>query len=64
MPFLCKYFKIAKLQRSFVIFFLCIKDLAFGMENIYLDCMTKNADGTNKIVGPDEKYLIPINNPF
>ena len=26
--------------------------------------MTKNAEGTNKIIGPGEQCLIPTNNPF
>ena len=29
------------------------------MELIYHGCMTKNADGTNKIIGPGEKCLTP-----
>ena len=37
----------------FAIFF-CIDDLAFDMEKIYHSCMTKNADVTNKIIGPGE----------
>ena len=34
------------------------------MEKVYRSCMTKNADGTNKIIGPGEQCLIPTNNPF
>ena len=26
---------------------------------IYYGCMTKNADGTNKLIGPGEKYVTP-----
>ena len=26
---------------------------------VYHDCFTKNVDGTNKIIGPGEKCLIP-----
>ena len=28
------------------------------MDLIYHGCMTKNADGTNKLIGPGEKRLI------
>ena len=34
------------------------------MEKIYHACMTKNADGTNKIIDPGEQCLIPTNNPL
>ena len=34
------------------------------MEKIYHGCMTKNADGTNKIIGPGEKCLIPTDKCF
>ena len=29
------------------------------MALIYHDCFTKNAHGTNKLIGPGEKCLIP-----
>ena len=29
------------------------------MEQIYHGCMTKNVDGTNKLIGPGGKCLIP-----
>ena len=29
------------------------------MAQIYHGCMTKNADGTNGIIGPGEKFLVP-----
>ena len=45
-------------------YFFCVNDLAFDMEKVYRSCMTKNADGTNKIIGPGEQCLIPTNNPF
>ena len=47
----------------FVTFFFCIDDLAFDMEKIYHVCLTKIADGTNKIIGPGEQCLIPTSNP-
>ena len=34
------------------------------MEKIYHACMTKNANGTNKIIDPGEQCLIPTNNPL
>ena len=34
------------------------------MEKIYHGCMAKNADGTNKIIGPGEKCLIPTDKCF
>ena len=34
------------------------------MPQIYHDCMTKNADGTNKIIGPGEKCLFSTGKCF
>ena len=34
------------------------------MENIYHGCITENADGTNKIIGPGEKCLVRIGKCF
>ena len=34
------------------------------MEQIYQGCMTKNANGTNKLIGPGEKCLIPTAESF
>ena len=33
-------------------YFFCIDSLTFDMEKIYHGYMTKNADGTNNIIGP------------
>ena len=29
----------------------------YKMDRIYHGCMTKNADGTNRLIGPDEKFV-------
>ena len=34
------------------------------MAKIYHGCMTKNADGTNRIIGPGEKCLAPTDKCF
>ena len=34
------------------------------MAQIYHGCMTKNANGTNKIIGPAEKCLVPTDKCF
>ena len=34
------------------------------MELIYHGCFTKNADGTNKLIGPGEKCLTPTTQCF
>ena len=34
------------------------------MDQIYHDCMTKNADGTSKFIGPGEKCLVSTENCF
>ena len=34
------------------------------MAQIYHGCMTKNADGTNGIIGPGEKFLVPTDECF
>lgn len=34
------------------------------MDCIYHGCFTKNADGTNKIIGHDESCLVPSSKPF
>ena len=34
------------------------------MELIYHSCFRKNADGTNKLIGPGEKYLTPTTQCF
>ena len=34
------------------------------MAQIYQDYMTKNADGTNKIIGTGEKCLVPTEKSF
>ena len=34
------------------------------MAQIYYGCMTKNADGANKIMIPDEKCLAPTDKCF
>ena len=36
----------------------------YKMDRIYHGCMTKNADGTNRLIGPDEKCLVPTSQPF
>lgn len=64
LTFLDQCFKIALLQRSFVIFFYFIDDLTFTTEKIYYGCMTKNADGTNKIIGTNDKCPTPTDNRF
>ena len=34
------------------------------MDRIYHGCMTKNTDGTNRLIGPGEKCLVPTAWPF
>ena len=34
------------------------------MDRIYHGCMTKNADRTNRLIGPGEKCLVPTARPF
>ena len=34
------------------------------MDRIYHDCMTKNAEGTNRLIAPGEKCLVPTARPF
>ena len=34
------------------------------MDFIFHGCMTKNADGTNRIIGPGEQYFVPTVNCF
>ena len=34
------------------------------MDRIYHGCMTKNSDGTNRLIGPREKCLVPAARPF
>ena len=34
------------------------------MDLIYHGCFTKNADGTNRIIGLHQKCVIPTNRPF
>ena len=34
------------------------------MNRIYQGCMTKNVDGTNRLIGPGEQCLIPTVQPF
>ena len=34
------------------------------MGQIYHGCMTKNVDGTNKLIGPGEKCLVPAEKCF
>ena len=34
------------------------------MAQIYHGCMPKNADGTNEILGPGEKCLVPTDKCF
>lgn len=38
--------------------------LTLDMAKIYHGCMTKYDDGTNKHIGPSEKYLIPTDKCF
>ena len=34
------------------------------MDRIYHGCMTKNADSTNRLIGPEKKCLVPTARPF
>ena len=34
------------------------------MDCIYHGCMTKNADGANRIIGPGERCFVPTSRPF
>lgn len=34
------------------------------MDRIRHGCMTKSADGTNRLIGPGEKCLVPTAKPF
>ena len=34
------------------------------MSFIYYGCMTKNSDGTNRLIGPGEKCLVPTDKWF
>ena len=34
------------------------------MAKIYHGCMTKNADGSNRIIGPAQKCLVPTDKCF
>ena len=49
---MCPLFKL------FIAFFILFID-ASNMNCIYHGCMTKNADGTNKIILAGEKFLVP-----
>ena len=63
-------FIVFRLQISYYILFkqqfvysnLLTKD--YIMDLVYDGCIAKNANGTNKIIGPGEKYLVPTDKCF
>ena len=34
------------------------------MDKIYHGCMKKNADGSNKLIGPGQKFFVPTADCF
>ena len=48
----------------FILFFFFLLSILDKIDQIYHGCMTKNADGRNRLIGVDKKSLVPTAKPF